>query len=462
MALVATLVYGVGIAGLFWLDRERGYRSTPIHWFLVLWLAICGSRPVSGWLQMRPIGSPDQYLEGSPIDRNAYLALMLVGIGILVQRQAKASSILRRNPALLCYFIYCAISCFWSDYPLVALKRWSKSLSDPIIVLILLTERDSLTAIRRVLADVAFILIPSSILMIRYYPDMARYYSIDGRQFVSGVTDDKNMLGMICLVYGLAAWWRVLTTLGKASGGARTRQLICHVSIVAMAIWLLWKADSMTSIGCFGLIAGVMGISLKRRSGRIGSVHWGAAAAIAVSFSAVFLQMDGGIFQTMGRDPTLTGRTGIWTLLIGAHVNSWIGAGFESFWLGERMSRLWAMDGLLNGINQAHNGYLETFLNLGAVGVAALSAIIFQGYVTISKRLCQDNESGTLALGLFLAAIIYNFTEAAFKTLCPVWVYFLLATTRTPGLLARLAHRAENRSETPGWRKPIWPSRSWA
>ena len=40
---------------------------------------------------------------------------------------------------------------------------------------------------------------------------------------------------------------------------------------------------------------------------------------------------------------------------------------------------------LLGGLNQAHNGYIEIYLNLGWIGLALLGAIIVGGYRKIIK-----------------------------------------------------------------------------
>ena len=52
------------------------------------------------------------------------------------------------------------------------------------------------------------------------------------------------------------------------------------------------------------------------------------------------------------------------------HTNPIFGTGFESFWLGERPKQL---EGIFFFIpNEAHNGYLETYLTLGLIGVFLL------------------------------------------------------------------------------------------
>src|SRR5262249_29264264 len=107
-----------------------------------------------------------------------------------------------------------------------------------------------------------------------------------------------------------------------------------------------------------------------------------------------------------------------------------VGAGFESFWLGRRVTSLW--ERYWWRPNQAHNGYLETYLNLGAIGVLLLGGLIVRGYRNVIATLYQDPEAGRLKLAFLAAALLYNLTEAAFKTTHPVWIAFFLAVIRVP------------------------------
>ena len=62
------------------------------------------------------------------------------------------------------------------DYPDVAFKRWIKSLGDFVMVQIILTDRDRYAAIKRALPFMAFLLMPLSVLFIKFYPDLGRGY----------------------------------------------------------------------------------------------------------------------------------------------------------------------------------------------------------------------------------------------------------------------------------------------
>src|SRR5271157_1792153 len=99
---IATLVFALGILGLFVLDREREAQTSEALWLPVVWLLISGSRNVSQWLfQSVQVGEPmaqsERYLEGSPVDRGVLTILLALGLIVLVSRRLRFGALLRAN-----------------------------------------------------------------------------------------------------------------------------------------------------------------------------------------------------------------------------------------------------------------------------------------------------------------------------------------------------------------------------
>ena len=68
-------------------------------------------------------------------------------------------------------------------------------------------------------------------------------------------------------------------------------------------------------------------------------------------------------------------------MLLSQPINPWVGTGFESFWLGDRLQTLWNLKFYENFyINEAHNGYIEVYLNLGLVGVSLIGLLLLTAY----------------------------------------------------------------------------------
>ncbi len=195
--LIATFVYGFAIYILFALEREKGRKISPVLYIPALYLFTNGSRPLAFWLGMQSGDAAALTQEGSPLDVLVALGLMIAGIVVLMKRQAAIARLLQANAAVMPFLMYCAISCSWSDDPIIAFKRWFRFLGTFITVLVILTDSDPSRALKWALTRVGFLLIPISVLLIKYYPWIARSYDPwTGRQMVSGVATDKNMLGI--------------------------------------------------------------------------------------------------------------------------------------------------------------------------------------------------------------------------------------------------------------------------
>ena len=335
---LASLVFAIGIAGFLWLDRDREERASPWIWIAVAWMFFGASRGVTQWLYGQTPTELDQYVDGSPFDRSVYSGLQLAATLVLAWRPKRVWALVRGNLPLVLFFAYCALSIFWSDFPFVAFKRWVKTIGNLTMVWVLLTDDDPVAAIKRFFARTGVLLIPISVLFIKYYPDLGRQ---DSRwtwtpSFI-GVSTDKNGLGVLTLVFGLGAVWNLVEALREETPSIRLQRALAHGGLVVMALFLFHMANSSTSLGCFLLGAAVVVSLAVARIERAATVHLVVVASIVFGvFSYLFLDAGTYAIQALGRDSSLTGRTELWGELMRFRLNPWLGTGFESFWLGDR------------------------------------------------------------------------------------------------------------------------------
>jgi len=291
-ANIAALCCAVGIVGLFWLNREKTGRPSWAEWPAVVWLSIAGSRAVGRWLQPGAVANTDAaYMDGSSIDRTILSLLLAVGLVVLANRGRRVGAMLWANPAVVGYFLYCGVSILWSDYPIVGLKRWFRGIGDLVMVLVILTERNPGAAFQRIFARVGFLLLPTSIVLIKYFPAFGRdYHHSSGLVMYTGVSTQKNNLGETCVIYGLIAAWRLLIMWRGGDGGRRKGPLIAQGAALAMATYLLWLSNSKTSLSCLILAGGLMAaVSTSAFARKPAVLHLLVFLLVAIPSAVLFL-----------------------------------------------------------------------------------------------------------------------------------------------------------------------------
>src|SRR6266550_8191523 len=181
--------------------REKADVSGAL-WLPLIWLIISCSRGLSLWLNIfgLPVSGAISVEEGSPLDAWFFFFLIAAGVYVLSQRQVRLSEIVRNNQWLTIFLLYCLVSIIWSDFPFVAFKRWIKILGHPIMALVILTEPNPDEAVKTLLKRCAYVVVPVSILFIKYYPELGRGFDPwTGEASYTGITTNKNLLGADCL-----------------------------------------------------------------------------------------------------------------------------------------------------------------------------------------------------------------------------------------------------------------------
>ena len=168
--------------------KDRPTVSSAI-WIPTLWLMIIGSRPVTLWFSGGVIDTTSgYYAEGSPLDRAFYLACIFAAFAVLRARGTNLVEVMAANKTIVLFYLYLGLTVLWSDIPFPSFKRWFKDLGNVVVILVILTEKDPYEAMRAVFARCACVLIPLSVVFIKYFPDLGRDYSKSGGQMVTGVT----------------------------------------------------------------------------------------------------------------------------------------------------------------------------------------------------------------------------------------------------------------------------------
>ena len=460
--MVATTIFALGVLALVAYDLRNPSRPSVAVAIPAIYLFIVASRPVTLWLNQGWAPTIRQAEDGSPLDAFCYAVLYALAASVLVRRRATIIRLLRPNWPLTTFYAYCFLSLAWSDYPMVGLKRYIKLIGDLMMVLVVLTDKRPTQAIRFFLSWSALGLVPLSVFVIKYHPDLGKAYDAwTGQAYFQGVSFSKNGLGAICLYWGVAYVWLLVKARGEKRSG-RFGGLIA-LAMLGMVFWLMRLADSKTSLSCllFGITLIVV-LQFRTFATRPFLIHSMVAVMILVPSAVLFLGQMGGALELLGRDATLTDRTALWSEIFKLQSNPIIGSGFESFWQGERLLSLWNTFWWMP--TQSHNGYIEVLVNLGWVGVALLSALLLSSYHRAVQAINYGDEASLLLLAFLVISIPYNFTEATFRIQTLPWLLILLASVGVMPGSSAAATVQEKRVSGKRYPKihPAFSSGTWA
>jgi exopolysaccharide production protein ExoQ len=409
-------------------DKAQREGISSAIWIPTIWVAIIASRPLSMWLGF---GGGTDTLEGSPLDRAFYFIMIAAALIVVSRRRVNWSAVIAQNWPVFLFYGYLLISVLWANDPLVSFKRWLKEFGNIAVLLVILSEINPEEAFRAVFVRCGYVLIPLSIIFIRYFAALGRTYNLhSGGMEATGVTTQKNSLGVMVLVCCVVLIWEWMerSKLGWRVQGKFDRYF--PLVILLIGVWLLKLADSKTSIACLFLAAVILA-SVRLPLFRRKVTAFGGYAFVAIIAFFLLNWMVGiiePIVHMFGRDMTFTGRTDVWRELLALKTNPVFGTGFCSFWDNQYYrSRLPSWVAF-----SAHNGYLETYLDGGMVGLFFLGLMLLTLAFKLNRQLSSGSNYAVVRFTVLLITIIANFSESNFGRMTLLGFLFLLAAIDIP------------------------------
>jgi len=431
MKTIATVFYTIPILYLFWFDQRKSSGVSDAIWIPFIWFLFATSRPISFWLSYAfSIGSfgGSSAEEGNVIEQIYTIGLMVAGVCALRRREIHWQRLLTDNVWIVVFFVFALFSFAWSDYPFVSLKRLLKTLGTVVMALVILSEERPYEAIGVILRRMAYIHLPLSVLFIKYYPHLGRFYHGHGAEINAGVAGYKNGLGVICLISCIYFAWVLLLDRWRESSCEQHLHYSIYLVVTPMIAWLLYRSHSATAFLCLAVSLCLLILGRQHTFADNPRRLIVLGAALTLSYVVFEFLLDVGInsfiISMLGRRPDLTTRVPMWEELLSMVQNPLLGFGFESFWLGRRadiIEQHWGID------KQAHNGYLDMYLNLGSIGVFLSLAYILAGFKKTYRSLFVDYANAILRLCFLVVFVLFNWTENGFHLQNPMWLLLLLS-----------------------------------
>ncbi|MEM8810146.1 MAG: O-antigen ligase family protein, partial [Cyanobacteria bacterium P01_G01_bin.38] len=195
----------------------------------------------------------------------------------------------------------------------------------------------------------------------------------------------------------------------------RFERLICR-SFLGLSIAMVILSTSKTGLVVFITILFLLLAYQRFRWQGKRTVFWVDVATLIALVAGCYVFSNWELLiSSLGRDPTLTGRTLIWE---GAFEkldsDLWLGFGRESFWLEENpLSR--GFSGLHDGYRpaHAHNGFIDLIVDLGVVGLV----IFLIGYLAtfalaLRRSYLAKTPEDFWPIAVMLLILVYNMTES--------------------------------------------------
>jgi exopolysaccharide production protein ExoQ len=176
-------------------------------------------------------------------------------------------------------------------------------------------------------------------------------------------------------------------------------------------------------------------ISVNSKFGRRSSLLiFGTVLAAMALFVCVGLQYLPRVLEGIGKDATLTGRTGIWGLLLRSIAKRpLLGFGYDAFWEGVKGESANVILATHWVFGYAHNGIIEICLQLGLVGTAVFLVTLFQAVRNAWFCLRNGCSAGVeWFIGLIALTLVYNVDECT--VLWPVDLLSILYVVACCGL----------------------------
>jgi O-antigen ligase len=413
------------------IERKRNQDASFALWVPTFWMLLNGSKPIARWLEPDAIlASSLTWQEGSSLDRLVLGILIVISLLILSRRNLEWSYIIRDNRWLIILYLYLGFSILWSAFPYVSMKRWVRLIGAIPIALLVMSERSPLQDLESVFRRCTYVLIPISLLLIKYFPNFGiEYVSWSGAKMWVGVASQKNGLGVLC---GLSAFFIIWTFNREWRAGTLFKiksQAFADGLVLAIALYLLKGYNGVYSATAIGiLIAGIASLLFLYRMKNY-SRHMATFIVIMVALGLLSLSISESLVKTVTsvfeRNESFTGRTDIWRAVRAvASRNPLLGVGYGGYW-GLQDEEIYS----IVGVRQAHSGYLEVYLDSGLVGITLFFAFLLAHYLKTIRILNEAHDWGLFGICFLMIALIHGFTESNF--LGPssyLWNYIIFLT----------------------------------
>ncbi|MBD6619945.1 O-antigen ligase family protein [Komarekiella sp. 'clone 1'] len=237
-----------------------------------------------------------------------------------------------------------------------------------------------------------------------------------------GIYDYKNTLGAMMIINSLALFLLPIDN---------PRHRIYQKIGIAISLLMILLCTSRTSLVVCLILALILSFYRNFRwRGKITVLFLDIGILIMGCVGTLVISNWATLITSLGRDPTLTGRTLIWNFIfMKLEDRPWLGYGRSAFWSHESKYAAEAGETLGYGLilPHAHNGFIDIILDIGYIGLFIFIIIYFTAFIRSVKRAYATNNPEDLwPLGFLIFLAMNNMTESYLLRLSNIyWTLFI-------------------------------------
>jgi exopolysaccharide production protein ExoQ len=329
---------------------------------------------------------------------------------------------------LFTYLLFEIASAFWSDVATISLRR---SMQQALLLVSMVTPFILVIDRHAILDKVcwifaAVIVINVLALPLLGVPDFG----------YRGIYSQKNSLGQIVTIAFFFCAYAAIRRDGSL------RWLFIALSLLAVGLCIVSRSKTSIALLVITPLMATVIVAIYKIKDSLARIFAAVlcltlvASVVAASVLIPFGISD--ISEFIFHDTTFTGRTKIWAFA-GHYISQSpiIGYGFGSFWAVGEATRAIG-EGFIEGLVQAHNGYVDVVLEMGYVGLSVVTILTITLLISILQLAYNDKLTSLLLLTCLLFVLLNNTMESSlFRSYAPLWMVFLLCcgvTWRTPAI----------------------------
>ena len=353
-------------------------------------------------------GSSGLHLSQTSNRVNQLLSLLfLVSLFSLVGKLDQVRALIFKEKFLTLFLIWAFFSVLWSDFTVISLKRWISLVGEMIICLAALIHFKWSEAALRPFRGVMSLYLPLTILAVILVPQGAIQWEFPAWR---GLAATKNNLGQVAL-------FSIIILLAIIPYNRKRPINIFHYLLLACAVAAYLGARSTTNFLIGGVLLSIHGALYAGQLLRLEKFI--RFFAFFVLLSSLFLgilvvvtapEILSQFVGIFGKDLTFSGRVDLWDAVLrmseGKFITGW---GIGGFWVGGAPHLFPLFEEFVWLPNQAHQGYIDVYNQLGIVGLGLLVLMIvnyFKGLTYLKKP--------QLWKWLFIGIVILNMQESVF------------------------------------------------